>query len=183
MIEAARYARERKVPWLGLCLGMQVMVIEYARHLGLKHANSTEFDPETPHPVIDLMPEQKGISAKGGTMRLGVYPCRLVEGTKAAKAYGVDMAMERHRHRFEFNNSYWESLSAGGLAFSGLSPDGRLVEITEVREHPFMVGTQFHAEFLSRPQRSHPLFRDFVGAAKNVVREGGQHPLPMDVGR
>ena len=180
MIQAARYARERGVPYLGLCLGMQVMVVEIARHvLGTEDANSTEFDESTPNPVIDLMPDQRAIRSMGGTMRLGEYPCHLVEGTRAAKAFGVPEVSERHRHRFEFNNSFREPLQEGGLIASGLSPDGNLVEVSEVVDHPFMVGVQFHPEFLSRPTRPHPLFREFVGTAKNVLREGAQHPLPI----
>ena len=133
MIQAAQYARERKVPYLGLCLGMQMMVVEIARHvLNSPDANSTEFNPDTPHPVIDLMPDQLSVKGKGGTMRLGVYPCNLVDGTKAAKAYGKLEIEERHRHRFEFNNSYRERLQEGGLIASGLSPDGSLVEISEI---------------------------------------------------
>ncbi len=180
MIQAAQYARERKVPYLGLCLGMQMMVVEMARHvLNSPDANSTEFNPDTPHPVIDLMPDQVSVRGMGGTMRLGVYPCNLVDGTKAARAYGRLEIEERHRHRFEFNNAYRERLQEGGLIASGLSPDGSLVEISEIVGHPFMVGVQFHPEFLSRPNRAHPLFREFVGTAKGVIREGGQHPLPL----
>ena len=165
-IAAARYAREHGVPYLGLCLGMQVMVIEFARHvLGSEDANSTEFDRSTPHPVIDLLPEQRGIADLGGTMRLGLYPCRLIPGTTAARAYGVPEVSERHRHRFEFNNTYREILGEHGMAYSGLSPDGRLVEIAEIKDHPYMVGSQFHPEFLSRPNRAHPLFRGLVEAA------------------
>jgi CTP synthase len=166
-IIAARFARENNVPYLGLCLGMQVMCIEFARRvLGTDDVNSTEFDRGTPHPVIDLLPEQRGIADMGGTMRLGVYPCCLVPGTRAGDAYGVEMVQERHRHRFEFNNAYREPLAAGGMCFSGLSPDGRLVEIAEISSHPFMVGSQFHPEFLSRPTRPHPLFKAFVAAAR-----------------
>ena len=180
MIQAAQYARERRVPYLGLCLGMQMMVVEMARHvLNSPDANSTEFNPETPHPVIDLMPDQVSVKVKGGTMRLGVYPCNLIDGTRAAAAYGKQEILERHRHRFEFNNAYRERLQEGGLIASGLSPDGSLVEISEIVGHPFMVGVQFHPEFLSRPNRSHPLFRDFVGTAKDTIREGGQPPLPL----
>ena len=180
MIQAARYARERKVPYLGLCLGMQMMVVEMARQvLNSPEANSTEFNPETPHPVIDLMPDQVSVKVKGGTMRLGVYPCNLIGGTRAAQAYGTQEVLERHRHRFEFNNAYRERLQEGGLIASGLSPDGSLVEISEIVGHPFMVGVQFHPEFLSRPNRAHPLFRDFVGTAKETIREGGQPPLPL----
>ena len=180
MIQAARYAREREIPYLGLCLGMQLMVIDLARFvLSSPNANSTEFDPTTPHPVIDLMTDQQSVHAMGGTMRLGIYPCELVNGTKAANAYGTERVEERHRHRFEFNNSYREILQEGGLITSGLSPDGNLVEISELVDHPFMLGVQFHPEFLSRPNNSHPLFRDFVGIAKDTLREGGQHALPF----
>ncbi|MDE2860306.1 MAG: CTP synthase [Chloroflexota bacterium] len=180
MIVAARYAREHRVPYLGLCLGMQLMVVEMARFvLGAADANSTEFDEDTPNPVIDLMPDQRAIRHMGGTMRLGVYPCQLVEGTRAAKAFGVSEVKERHRHRFEFNNSFREMLQEGGLIASGLSPDGSLVEVSEIVDHPFMVGVQFHPEFLSRPTRPHPLFREFIGTAKSVLREGAQPPLPM----
>ena len=165
-IAAARYARQEKVPYLGLCLGMQVMVIEFGRHvLGTEDVNSTEFDRTTSHPVIDLMPDQQGIIDKGGTMRLGLYPCRLKEGTVAARAYGVREVQERHRHRFEFNNAYREIFARHGMIFSGISPDGRLVEIAELADHPFMVGSQFHPEFLSRPNRPHPLFKAFLQAA------------------
>ncbi len=172
-IQAIRYAREHNVPYLGLCLGMQLMVVEFARHvLGDEEANSTEFDPSTPHPVIDLMPDQRDIIDKGGTMRLGVYPCVLQPGSRAAEAYGVPQVDERHRHRFEFNNAYRETLGQAGMRFSGLSPDGRLVEIAELVDHPFMVGTQFHPEFLSRPNRPHPLFVAFLKAAR-ARRAGG----------
>ena len=180
MIETARYARENRVPYLGLCLGMQVMVVEAARRLlGKEHANSTEFEPDTIDPVIDIMPEQKTLTEMGGTMRLGVYPCDLVERSVAAKAFGQPRTYERHRHRFEFNNAYQEQLEAVGMWPTGLSPDGRLVEIMEMANQPFMVGVQFHPEFLSRPNRPHPLFREFVGVAKETLREGGQHVLPL----
>ena len=172
-IVAARYAREKKVPYLGLCLGMQVMVIELARHiLSSDEPNSAEFDIATRHPVIDLLPEQRGISNMGGTMRLGVYPCQLVPGTKAAAAYGQKSIGERHRHRFEFNNDYRDLLTGAGLVFSGLSPDGRLVEIVELADHPWMIGSQFHPEFKSRPNRPHPLFSAFLAAAKALARSG-----------
>ena len=181
MVQTAEYARRQRLPYLGLCLGMQVMVMEHARHLGnMPHANSTEFDPETPDPVIDLMPDQREVSEMGGTMRLGNYPCQLVEGTRAAHAYNESLVDERHRHRFEFNNAYREPLQEVGLLASGLSPDGRLVEVVEQTDHPFMVGVQFHPEFRSRPQAPHPLFRDFLGEALQVLREGGQHPMPLD---
>ncbi|MFH1003865.1 MAG: CTP synthase [Chloroflexota bacterium] len=180
MIKAVRYARENHIPYLGLCLGMQVMVIEFARHaLSSDKANSTEFDADTVHPVIDLLPEQKGRADKGGTMRLGNYPCQLVPGTRAAAAYGKAEINERHRHRYEFNNEYRQLLADAGLAYSGLSPDGRLVELCEVKDHPWMVSCQFHPEFCSRPNNPHPLFRDFIGAAKAVWREGDQPPLPL----
>jgi CTP synthase len=164
---AAKYARERKIPYLGLCLGMQVMVVEAARDaLGTDAVNSTENDPETPNPVISMLSEQMGIEDKGGTMRLGSYPCKLLPGTKAYAAYGVDEVRERHRHRYEFNNAYKELLENWGMVFSGTSPDGSLVEISEVADHPYMLGTQFHPEFRSRPDRPHPLFRGLIGAAK-----------------
>jgi CTP synthase len=183
MIMAARYARRQQVPFLGLCLGVQIMAIEFARYaLDSPEAHSTEFAPDTPYPVIDLLPEQRSITDKGGTMRLGIYPCHLVPGTRAAVAYGVPVVYERHRHRFEFNDCFREVLSKAGLIPSGLSPDGRLVEIAELADHPWMVGTQFHPEFTSRPNRPHPLFRDFIGVAKGVLREGGQHPLPLTMG-
>lgn len=180
MIRAANYAREYEVPYLGLCLGMQVMVIEFARHvLKSDEPNSTEFDLETGEPVVYLLPDQMDVKNKGGTMRLGSYPCRAVSGTLAGQAYDGQVVYERHRHRFEINNAYRELLGAEGMVYSGLSPDGELVEIAELRDHPFMLGCQFHPEFRSRPNRAHPLFRDFVGAAKNTLREGGQHPMPM----
>ena len=180
MIDTVGYARDNDVPYLGLCLGLQVMVAQTARQLlGKSRANSTEFDPETPDPVIDLIPDQRGVTEMGGTMRLGVYPCDLVPGSLAARAYGESRVHERHRHRFELNNAYREALESVSLCPSGLSPDGRLVEIMEMGGHPFMVGVQFHPEFLSRPNRPHPLFREFVGVAKETLREGGQHPLPI----
>jgi len=180
MVKAAGYARENRIPYLGLCLGMQVMVIEFARHaLDSDKANSTEFDASTPYPVIDLLPEQRTIENKGGTMRLGVYPCQLVEGSRAAKAYGQSLVYERHRHRFEFNNQFCAPLQEAGMIYSGLSPDGRLVEICELADHPWMVSCQFHPEFGSRPGRPHPLFRDFVAVAMGVLREGAQPSLPL----
>ena len=165
-ILAARWAREKKIPYLGLCLGMQVMCIEFGRHL-LKsdEANSTEFDQQTKHPIISLLPDQHGLSDMGGTMRLGSYPCKLGEGTRAFTAYGLPSVDERHRHRWEFNNAYRQSFEEGGMVFSGQSPDGRLVEIAEIKDHPFMVGSQFHPEFKSRPNRPHPLFHAFVAAS------------------
>lgn len=180
MVRAARYAREHELPYLGLCLGMHVMVIEYARHiLHSGEPNSTEFAVDTRYPVIDLLPEQRQVKEKGGTMRLGSYPCHLLAGTQAAAAYQVPVVYERHRHRFEFNNDFRGDLERAGLIPSGLSPDNRLVEIEELRDHPWMIGTQFHAEFTSRPNHSHPLFRDFIGVAKGVLREGDQRPLPL----
>ena len=166
MIAAARYARQEQVPYLGLCLGMQVMVIEFARSvLDDKEANSTEFDPKTPHAVIDLLPSQREIGELGGTMRLGLYPCEIKPGTVSAQAYGRKRVEERHRHRFELNNAYREVLEGHGMRFSGLSPDGKLVEIAEIAEHAFMLGSQFHPEFRSRPIRPHPLFVAFIKAA------------------
>ena len=180
MTETAWYARENKIPYLGLCLGLQVMVVEYARNvLGLESANSSEIDPDTAYPVIDILPEQRAITDKGGTMRLGAYPCRLLEGRLAHKAYAQNLVQERHRHRFEINNAFREDLENVGLLAGGVSPDGNLVEIVEVAGHPFMMGVQFHPEFLSRPNRPHPLFREFVGAAKATLREGAQPPLPL----
>jgi CTP synthase len=182
MIKTARYARMNKIPYLGLCLGMQVMVIEFARDVFKSTSvNSTEFDPDPTYPVIDLMPEQKNIATKGHTMRLGNYPCKLIPGTLAYKAYQQDVVMiqERHRHRFEYNNDFRQSLQEKGLVLSGLSPDERLVEICEVKDNPWMVGCQFHPEFGSRPNRPHPLFRDFIGTAKDILREGAQPALPL----
>jgi CTP synthase len=173
-VVAARYARENKVPYLGLCLGMQVMTIELARHcFGSDEPNSTEFNPNTAYPVIDLMAEQRSVSDLGGTMRLGIYPCRLVDGTRARAAYGTELAFERHRHRWELNNMYRKQLEAAGMVFSGLSPNGRLVEIAELRDHPYMVGTQFHPEFTARPTRPHPLFVALVQAARDRAAGGG----------
>lgn len=173
-IKVARWARENHIPYLGLCLGMQVMCIELARAvLGTDEANSTEFDRNCEHPVISLMPDQHELTDMGGTMRLGAYPARLVQGTKAHMAYGQDVISERHRHRWEFNNAYRELLRDAGLIFSGMSPNGRLVEIAELRDHPFMLGSQFHPEFKSRPNRPHPLFDAFMAAA---VRHQETHP-------
>jgi CTP synthase len=167
-IQAAKYARENEIPYLGLCLGMQVMCVEFARDvLGYEDANSTEFDRSTTHPVIDLMLEQRAISEKGGTMRLGLYPCVLKPGSKAAEAYGEPQVEERHRHRWEFNNAYLKEYEKAGMIFSGKSPDGMLVEIAELRDHPYMVGSQFHPEFLSRPMRPHPLFVGLIKAARD----------------
>ena len=166
-IEVIRYCRENNVPFLGLCVGLQCAVIEFARNMaGLEFANSTEFDADTPHPVIVMMDEQKRITTKGGTMRLGQYPCHLVKNTHAHKAYGADVVMERHRHRFEFNNAYRDALSAKGLVFSGTSPDRELVEVIELTNHPWFVATQYHPEFKSRPEAPHPLFLGLLKAVK-----------------
>lgn len=175
-IAAARYARENDIPYLGLCLGLQVMVIEFARSVaGLSEANSTEFDAHTPFPVIDLLPEQRQVFDKGGTMRLGSYPCRLAAGTHAAKAYAQDLVHERHRHRFEFNDRYQETLSSHGLIASGILDGSDLVEIVELKDHPWMVATQFHPEFKSRPNRPHPLFLGFLSA---VIARGSERLAP-----
>ena len=177
---AARFAREHRVPYLGLCYGLHMAVIEVARNvLGLAGANSTEIDPETPHPVIDLMPGQHGVEM-GGTMRLGLWPCRLEPGTRAGAAYGESTVFERHRHRFEVNNDYRARLADAGLIVSGASPDGTLAEIMELRDHPFFVGVQFHPEFRSRPTRPHPLFDEFVRVVKDSLPEGTQRELPLD---
>ena len=168
MVSTVEYCRKNNIPYLGLCLGMQVMVIEAARNLlDKKSANSTEFVDDTPDPVIHIMEDQKKVIDKGGTMRLGVYPCDLVSGTLASKAYGdtKDTILERHRHRFEFNNLYREDLMSVGLKLSGMSPDGNLVEIVEYSKNEFMIGTQFHPEFLSRPTLPHPIFSQFVKAS------------------
>lgn len=165
-IKAVHHARTNKIPLLGICLGMQVSVVEFARNvLGWQDAHSTEFNPATHHPVIDLLPEQKEIDDKGGTMRLGIYPCKLHEKSKAFAAYADEVIYERHRHRYEFNNRFREEFQAAGMLFAGLSPNGRLVEVIEIPDHPWFVATQYHPEFLSRPNRPHPLFRDFIGAA------------------
>lgn len=174
-IKAARFARTHNVPYFGLCLGMQLMVAEFGRFiLNDERANSTEFDHTTPHPVIDLMPDQREISDMGGTMRLGLYPCKLIPGTIAQKAYKTELIQERHRHRFEFNNDYREIFEENGMVFSGVSPDDRLVEIAELKDHPFMLSTQFHPEFLSRPNRPHPLFTSFVKAVWEHAKASGK---------
>ncbi len=165
MIAAARYARENRIPYFGICLGMQIAVIEFARNVcGLKAANSSEFDPGTIHPVIDLMPGQRDVADKGGSMRLGAHPCRIRAGSLANSAYELEEIDERHRHRFEFNNAYRETLIARGLQVTGLSPDGNLVEIVEIEDNPWYLGCQFHPEFKSRPTAPHPLFRRFISA-------------------
>jgi CTP synthase len=190
-IEAARFARETSAPYLGLCLGMQVEVIEFARNVaGLEMANSTEFEQDTPHPVIDIMPDQVGVDM-GGTMRLGRWPCKIVPDTLASRVYGSDLAHERHRHRYEVNNAYREALEEAGMVFSGTSPDGRLVEIAELKDHPFFIGSQFHPEFKSRPLRPHPLFFGFVaacgvaqgepaGAEPEGAQAGARAPAPAE---
>jgi CTP synthase len=165
-ITAASIARDLKIPFLGVCLGMQMAVADFARHVvGMDGANSTEFDPETPYPVIDLLPEQKEVADMGGTMRLGADPIKLHEGTRAREIYGEAVIYERHRHRYEVNNFLRRRLEAAGLVISGTSPDERLVEVIELRDHPYFVASQYHPEFKSRPQRPAPLFREFVRAA------------------
>jgi CTP synthase len=164
-VQAIRYAREKHIPFLGLCLGMQCAVIEFARNVcGMADATSLEFNPDSEHLVIDLMPEQKLVADKGATMRLGLYPCQLEEGTLAKRCYGEPLVYERHRHRYEVNNDFREQIAAAGMVFSGTSPDKRLVEIAELPNHPFFIGSQFHPEFKSRPDRAHPLFREFIRA-------------------
>ena len=175
MIAACRYAREQGVPYLGICLGMQVAVIEFCRNVcAIKDANSGEFAPQGRHKVIDYMPGQNQDRDKGGTLRLGSFPCRVKPGTKLRECYGQDLIHERHRHRFEFNNDYRETVEAAGMVLSGLSPDGRIVETVELAEHPFFVAGQFHPEFKSRPNRPHPLFAGFVKAALERRRERGE---------
>ncbi len=176
-ILAARFARREGIPYLGLCLGLQCAVIEFAREvLGTPDANSTEFDMFTEHPVIDFMPDQREMEEKGGTMRLGLYPARLAPGSKADAAYGSEVIYERHRHRFEVNNRYRAVLEGAGMLMSGQSPDGRLVEVIELRDHPWFVASQFHPEFKSRPERPHPLFDGFVAAA--VALRDGHRTVP-----
>ena len=166
MIQAIRYAREREVPYFGICLGMQMAVVEFARHvLGWEDANSAEFSETTKHPVIALMPDQVHVTDKGGTMRLGRYPCALAEGSRSRALYGAEEISERHRHRYEFNNGIRQDMQAAGMVLAGRSPDGRLVEIVELPAHPWFVGVQFHPEFKSRPDRAHPLFCGFIKAA------------------
>jgi CTP synthase len=169
-IMAARYAREQKLPYLGLCLGMQIATIEFARTvLKLDKAHSTEFDPKTPHPVIGLQEEQKNVTKKGGTMRLGLQACQLKADSKAANLYGAFVVHERHRHRYEFNNKYREQFEAAGFSLSGTTPDGKLVEVIEIPSHPFFVASQFHPEFQSKPHQPHPLFKGFIAAAHSHI--------------
>ncbi|HTX51923.1 MAG TPA: CTP synthase [Candidatus Baltobacteraceae bacterium] len=176
-VAAISYAREELIPFFGICLGMQCAVIEYARNVcGLTGANSREFDPHTPHPVIDLLPDQRGITNMGGTMRLGAYPCRLAPASKASDAYGEAEISERHRHRYEVNNEYRDVLAKHGLQFSGFSPDGNLVEMVELIDHPWFVSGQFHPEFKSRPRRPHPLFREFIRASLAYADSAGRDP-------
>jgi len=169
-IKAIQYARENKIPYLGLCFGMQMAVIEFGRNvIGLKKANSTEVDPQTPHPVIHIMPEQEKYLAKhqyGGTIRLGAWPCKILPKSRLHQVYGRLLISERHRHRYEFNNKYKKQFEKAGVVFSGISPDGKLVEAVEILNHPFFVGTQFHPEYKSRPLKPHPLFLRFIKAAK-----------------
>jgi CTP synthase len=180
-IAAVRFAREHGIPYFGICYGLHMAVIEIARNVcGLERANSSEIDSSSPHPVIDIMPDQRGVDM-GGTMRLGLWPCQIEPDTIADRAYGEQNPVnERHRHRFEVNNAYRERLADAGLIASGVSPDGRLVEIMELRDHPFFVGVQFHPEFRSRPTRPHPIFREFVGAAVQTLPEGAQRTLPLN---
>ncbi len=181
MIRAVRYARENGVPFLGICLGMQLALIEFARSvLGLADANSAEFDPQSTNHVIDLMPEQRGVVQLGGTMRLGKYPCKLLPGSKAAKLYGgAGVVYERHRHRFEVNNDYRQRFEKAGVVFSGRSPDDRIVEMMEIPAHPWFFGSQFHPEFRSRPNRPHPLFQGLIGAAKEFKSRNNEQ-LKLD---
>ncbi|RME73633.1 MAG: CTP synthase [Planctomycetota bacterium] len=178
-IEAIRHARESGLPLFGICLGMQCAAIEFARNvLGLADAHSTEFAEDTPHPVISLLEEQRGIANLGGTMRLGAYPCRLVAGTRTHAAYGLKLVSERHRHRYEFNNAYRERFEQAGMRIAGTSPEGELVEVIELRDHPWFIATQYHPEFQSRPTDPHPLFRDFIGAAVARAATGGRPETP-----
>jgi len=177
-IQAVRHARENRIPFLGICFGMQMAVIEYARHVcGLARANSTEVDPDTPHPVIDLLGTQRGLTQKGGTMRLGAYPCVLEDGSLARRLYNRQKISERHRHRYEVNNAYRERLEKGGLVLSGVSPDGTLVELIELRDHPWFVASQFHPELKSRPMECHPLFKGFLKAALESRARRREAPL------
>ena len=170
-ITTIKFARENQIPFFGICLGMQLAAVEFARSvLSLAQAHSQEFDGQTANQIIHLMESQKGLTNKGGTMRLGAYPCRITQGSKAQVAYGASEITERHRHRFEFNNSFREKFEMNGIMFSGLSPDANLVEIMELKGHPWFVACQFHPELKSRPMRAHPLFRDFVAASLQKKR-------------
>jgi CTP synthase len=187
-IRAITYARENRIPYFGICLGMQLAVIEFARNVcGLKDANSTEFNPQTPHPVIDLMEEQKAVVMKGASMRLGAYPCEIEKNTVALEAYGERLIAERHRHRYEFNNSYQDRLTAKGLQVSGICPQGSLVEMVEYKKHPWLLGCQFHPEFKSRPHQPHPLFFRFIRAACEYAdrrawsQKTEKTPLPTEI--
>jgi CTP synthase len=172
MVQAVRAARTQKLPFFGICLGMQIAIIEFARHVcGIGDANSSEFDVECGHPVISLLPSQRGVTDMGGTMRLGAYTCRLRPGSRVAGIYGAAEVSERHRHRYEVDNGFRDVLAEHGLRCTGLSPDGSLVEMIELPEHPWYVGCQFHPELKSRPNRAHPLFKGLVGAAKAYKRE------------
>ena len=174
MILSAKYARENHLPYFGICLGMQIATIEFARDVaGISDAHSSEFDEQCKHKVIDFMPGQSDDIDKGGTLRLGAYPCVIQPGTTMARCYGTLEISERHRHRYEFNNEFRDVLTNAGLTLSGLSPDGRLVETVELTEHPFFVGVQYHPEFKSRPNKAHPLFRGFIAAS--LARQGGQN--------
>ncbi len=180
-ITAIRYAREQQIPFFGICLGMQMACVEGARHLlGLHEANSSEFQPDTPHPIIDLLPEQKKVQGLGGTMRLGSYPCHLVPDSLVGRAYGKEKIFERHRHRYEFNIQYREQLEKVGYRFTGVSPDGRLMEVVEREDHPWFVGTQFHPEFTSRPNRPHPLFNDFIATSLRLKRKSRSSTPTME---
>ena len=181
-ISAIRYARENKIPFLGICLGMQMAVVEFARHVcGMAGANSSEFGAEE-YAVIDIMEDQKTITEKGGTMRLGLYPCKLAEGSRCREIYGEDLIYERHRHRWEYNNAFRKQLTEAGLSIAGISPDERLVEIVEIKDHPWFVGVQFHPEFKSRPNRAHPLFKGFIAAALKYQSEHTPTDHPMSLG-
>jgi CTP synthase len=183
-ILAARYAREHRIPYYGLCLGMQIACIEFARHVaGLEGAHSTEFDEKTPHPVIHLMEGQRGVDGKGGTMRLGSYPCRIEKGSRAFECYGRETVNERHRHRFEFNNDYRDLFRRKGMRLSGVWSEGDLVEMVEIEDHPWFVAVQFHPEFQSKPLAPHPLFRGFIGAALGCSgSRAGLRPGPVEAG-
>jgi CTP synthase len=173
MTLAAQYARENKIPYFGICLGMQMAVVEYARNVcGLSKANSSEFDLKTPHPVIDLLPEQRNVKEKGASMRLGAWPCVIEARSFAFEAYEQKEISERHRHRYEFNNDYKKKLTDKGLRITGVSPDGRLAEIVEIKDHPWFLGCQFHPEFKSKPTKPHPLFKKFVEAALMYAQGG-----------